>query len=43
MLASGVGYTTTLEETLPWIVSLGRENSKELELLEFSTPPLDVS
>jgi len=43
MLASGVGYTTTLEETLPWIVSLGRENSNELELLASSTPPLDVS
>ena len=43
MLASGVGYTVTLEETLPRTISLGSVNSNDLEPLLSSTPPVELS
>ena len=43
MLASGVGYTVTIEERLPRTISLGSVNSKDLEPFLSSRPPVGVT
>src|SRR5436309_13930060 len=43
MLASGVGYTDTLEDRLPRRTSAGSVNSYDLDPLRSSTPPVELS
>src|SRR5213080_2704469 len=43
MLASGVGYTDTLDDRLPRTMPAGSVNSNDLEPLRSSMPPVEFS